>query len=572
MRFAVICDGFWFQKWQADAIRHLIQHGHVPVLLITGENSAQTRSWLKGFRDKNFGTILFSVMENRIFEPPARARVSLQNDLDEVPVMRCRVIREKNVWRFQDDDIRQIREKDAGFILRFAMGILRGGILEAARFGVWSFHHGDEMKFRGGPAGFHEIFQGDHVTGAILQRLTERLDGGIILRKGFLKTSLHSWRENLQQLYTVSSIWPALAADEIESLPDPEKSCFGKKSTTTAPVYRIPGNGMMLHFLFKLVFHRIRFILEKYFVIEEWNVGILRIPAEKLVPEAGNFESLQPEWLSPLSKGRYLADPFGAIRNDHLHVLAEQFSYRRMVGRIKALSIDISGQRNVIRHETVKVLEDKEVQWPDQVATLHRSYPFLFREGDSWYCLPEAWQSGKISLYRADQEFRHMELVQVLVNNVFAVDPTLTFHEGKWWLFFTTREHSNSHLHIWYGHHLTGEYYPHRLNPVKVDVRSARPAGTPFHSGGELFRPAQDCSVTYGYRVAVNKILTLTPEKFEEETQHYIGPLSCGPYRQGLHTISAAGPVTLIDAKKVRISPASGFRQISKKLFNSMKK
>jgi len=44
-------------------------------------------------------------------------------------------------------------------------------------FGVWSWHHGDEDKYRGGPPAFWEIVNADPVTGALLQRLTERLDG-----------------------------------------------------------------------------------------------------------------------------------------------------------------------------------------------------------------------------------------------------------------------------------------------------------------------------------------------------------------------------------------------------------
>ena len=462
MRFAVIGNGIFFQQRQAAAIRQLISHGHIPVLLITGDQGKQNPSRLESLRKKKFRTFLFSVLENRVFAPPARSLVSLQHELNTVPVMKCRVIREKNKCRFHDDDLRRIRETKADFILRFALGVLKGGILESAPFGVWSFHHGDEMKYRGGPAGFHEIYKGDAVTGVILQRLTERLDGGIILRKGYLKTSLHSWKETLQKLYSVSSAWPALVADEIESLSGRDSSGFGRQSNTSAPVYRIPTNGMMLHFLLKLLCHRVRFVLEKYFVIEEWNVGIVKMPADQLALGEGDAETIRPHWLPLLPKGRYLADPFGMVVGDHLHVLAEAFDYRRMSGEITSVTIDLSSSGRGIRHKDITVFNDIAVKLPGKGAAIHRSYPFLLQEGGCWYCLPEAWQSGNVTLYRTDQEFRQMEPVKALVSNVFAVDPTLTFFEGRWWLFFTPREQSNSHLHIWYADHLTGEYNPHR--------------------------------------------------------------------------------------------------------------
>ena len=43
------------------------------------------------------------------------------------------------------------------------------------------------------------------------------------------------------------------------------------------------------------------------------------------------------------------------------------------------------------------------------------------------------------------------------------------------------------------------------LAAVKTDVRSARPAGTPFVYQGELYRPAQDCSRTYGGSIVIHR-------------------------------------------------------------------
>jgi len=48
-------------------------------------------------------------------------------------------------------DLQAIRARDLDFVLRFAFGIIRGPVLESARYGVWSFHHGDPEKYRGGP-------------------------------------------------------------------------------------------------------------------------------------------------------------------------------------------------------------------------------------------------------------------------------------------------------------------------------------------------------------------------------------------------------------------------------------
>ena len=58
---------------------------------------------------------------------------------------------------------------------------------------------------------------------------------------------------------------------------------------------------------------------------------------------------------------------------------------------------------------------------------------------------------------------------------------------------------------------------PHRLNPLKIDVTSSRPAGPLFERDGMLLRPAQDCSSTYGAAVVLHRIVELTPDRFQEQ-------------------------------------------------------
>jgi methionyl-tRNA formyltransferase len=78
---------------------------------------------------------------------------------------------------------RRIRAHQLDFILKFAYGIIRGEVFSAARYGIWSYHHDDEEKYRGGPPWFWEILQGDPVTGAMLQWINTTLDGGVVLEK-----------------------------------------------------------------------------------------------------------------------------------------------------------------------------------------------------------------------------------------------------------------------------------------------------------------------------------------------------------------------------------------------------
>ena len=89
-----------------------------------------------------------------------------------------------------------------------------------------------------------------------------------------------------------------------------------------------------------------------------------------------------------------------------------------------------------------------------------------------------------------------------------------------------------------------------RPNPVKCDLRSSRPAGPLFAHEGALYRPAQDGSITYGGAVAVNRVVTLTPTEFAEETINVLRPEPSGPFPHGLHTLTGVGGVTLVDGKR----------------------
>jgi hypothetical protein len=85
-------------------------------------------------------------------------------------------------------------------------------------------------------------------------------------------------------------------------------------------------------------------------------------------------------------------------------------------------------------------------------------------------------------------------------------------------------------------------------------VRSSRPGGTPFIHHGKIYRPAQDCSFSYGSAVVLNEILKLDENSFEEKTIRRIAPAVEWKYNKGLHTFSIAGDYILFDAKRYRFN------------------
>ena len=182
----------------------------------------------------------------------------------------------------------------------------------------------------------------------------------------------------------------------------------------------------------------------------------------------------------------------------------------------------------------------------------HVSYPYVFEDQGAIYMLPEISASGDLVLYEATAFPYQWRPAAVLLPGVAGVDATVFQHEGLWWIFATRADRgANQNLFVWHASSLTGPWTAHAGNPVKTDARSARPAGTPFVADGRLIRPSQDNSHRYGGRLILNRVDILTPIDFSESAIGVVEPRAVGR-RHGLHTLSAAGNRTLVDANSLR--------------------
>jgi hypothetical protein len=70
-----------------------------------------------------------------------------------------------------------LREHRIGAIVKFGLGLLRVPPADILPAPILSFHHGDPRRYRGRPAGFYEMLNGERFMGQIVQRLSNRLDG-----------------------------------------------------------------------------------------------------------------------------------------------------------------------------------------------------------------------------------------------------------------------------------------------------------------------------------------------------------------------------------------------------------
>ena len=274
-----------------------------------------------------------------------------------------------------------------------------------------------------------------------------------------------------------------------------------------------------------------------------WQVAIVRAPLAEVVAR-GSLEGLPLVLFPDLGSFRYAADPFGLWRDGRLHVFAETFDYRVAVGRIELFVFD-ADLRFVERR---LVLSEP---W-------HLSYPQVFEaEGETWL-LPEAADSGRLTFYRAVDFPTRWEAAFSVTLDAPPIDATPLWHEGRWWLFYTPAgmpAERVSVLHAAYAPRLEGPWTPHPANPLRTDRTAARPGGTPLVRDGRIVLPVQDSATSYGDAIRLLEVATLTPHAFTATPgARLAAPAAAAPFLRGLHTLSGAGDVTLVDVKRRHLS------------------
>lgn len=289
---------------------------------------------------------------------------------------------------------------------------------------------------------------------------------------------------------------------------------------------------------------KLHHFIKKHFYINRWNIGILKSPIANCLN--GKIDNRDITWFPVLSGHQFMADPFVVSENGSLFLFYEFLDYSNKIGKIHFARINPS---NFSVEETGEALS----------SSTHLSYPYVFKQGKDFYMVPESSASKEISLYIATR-FPHQWKKIHTFFHLGGIDNTILFYNNQWWLFFTLshyKEQALQELHLAFCDSLMGRWQLHPKNPVKIDRASSRPGGTPFIHEGNLFRPAQDCSKSYGGGVVINKILELNKNTFHEKRVAALSPVSSAPFPDGLHTLSHcnAGTFSIIDSLRLEFTP-----------------
>ncbi|HSK00543.1 MAG TPA: hypothetical protein VK932_04855 [Kofleriaceae bacterium] len=434
-----------------------------------------------------------------------------------------------------DDDLARLAGHRLDVLVSFLPRALGGGIFGCARYGVWTYQFGDEAPPRGGPDGFWEVVDGAAVTRSALRAQTDPRHARI-LYESWSATDPVSVRRS-----RASGRWKASAFVRrcLRELAEDGPAVLEARPRIALPEARPPAaSGRELAAgLARLGGAALRREARRLVTRDQWTLAYRTDPATRGGVPARSLagaERLAP----PLD--RFWADPFAAPHGDGWAVLFEEKLYAERKAHISVLQIDRDGRAG----EPERVLE----------RDYHLSYPFLFSWEGAWWMVPETAQHRTVELWRATEFPRRWKLERTLFEGVQAVDSTLFEHEGAWWMYANLGEPGASReeeLHLFHAPSPLGPWTPHRRNPVRSDIRCARPAGRPFWTDGAWHRPAQDGSGGYGSALVLHRIERLDPHGFEERQVARIAP-DWAPGLTGLHTLNACDGLTVLDVRVTR--------------------
>lgn len=523
LRAAVIVDNLNIARWQEEALIAASEEIEI-VMLINCQNTSIKRNYFKNFL--YYLLNIFSLRNHLTKTHKIRNSAELVINFDSIY---------EGIWQlFPLSIYESLRKEKIDVVIKFGMNLLR---IDEDKLSapILSYHHGDPSNYRGRPAGFYEILNGEKMVGIIVQVLCNKLDAGKILTFASSKVVNYSYKKTAINLYSNSKYLLKKALVNLSSNQYIQHEVNGKN-------YRLPSNLKVFHFSLLLLKNSFSKIFYGLFYEKIWRVAVSKHQLSLKNNEM--IDSSNLEEIPLLDKYTFYADPFFSIDGRYI--------------RFEALNSK-TGLGNIVEASSSNFLQQREL-----LSGQHFSYPYSFIFQDKEYLLPEEASHSSQSIYCLNPEVKKISSLKGLEGKK-VIDATLFFKDDCYFLFFGEEPHPASVLNLWYSEDSpVGIFYPHPMNPIVVNPSIARMGGKIAFISDKLVRFGQNNSGEYGESLAILEIVKLTKEAYEERQ---IGEIKIEDFK-GPHTLNLdpCQNRIIIDYYTNQFSFLAGIRRIKAKL------
>ena len=541
LRVGIILDKYEIPAWSFKMLSEIINGKSSKIVLIVKNSSSNENNY--GFFNKVYQNkkqlvyYLFRKLDKKFFKtvPDAFESKNIKSllNIDSISVN----LANNNNNTISGDDVNTIKKHEIDIFINLGLDILPNETLELTKYGVWSYYHSNLKTAQRSLFGFWEVIDRWDETGVTLQVLSPNGGENMILSKSTSLTDNLSVERNRNNYY-----WGALSIlprkiDELYRLGESEffnrvNKLNKHPSFYSDQLYTVPNNRTMLLKWIKFNVHRASNIFNSWFYFDQWILLFKIENQTKISKLFFQFTKLLPP------KDRFWADPHIIRKNNKYYIFIEELIYSEGKGFISVIEMDENGRYN----KPVKILEED----------YHLSYPFIIEDKGEIYMIPESKENNNIQMYKCISFPNEWAFETILIDNIKAVDTTIIFQNGRYWLFTNIVENqgasANDQLFLYSSNNLvTDNWISHPMNPIVSDVKNARPAGKLFNYKGNLYRPSQNCSKRYGYGMRINEILAMDDDTFKEVTVDSIYP-NWDKKIKSTHSLSNVDNLTVIDA------------------------
>lgn len=520
MRVGLVVDRLTVTRWQAEAIQRLGETVEFVVYNCTDAPPAERR--LRHYPYYLLNLISLRGPLTRRAEIAGLVNIAGQVDFQ------CEI---DGPWqKLPPTLIDRMNADGCDAIVKFGLGLLR--VPEQLNAPILSYHHGDPRRYRGRPAGFYELLEGERVLGQIVQILSDRVDAGAVV--AFAETPVHShnYRSTMREAYAASPSLLGRALDRAVKRQSLELTPAGK-------VYRLPSTWTVLRFAGQRLAAKLRRLAYGALVEKRWEVA----EAPMAFDEGRLLQSFppSPDWKIVKRPPGYsfLADPFPHPSGTGLLVEA----LRSSTGLGEIVRIDADGSRPMLRGDG------------------HYSYPATLITGDGHFMVPEICEWSRPRLFRLDRDSAHPLGHLAMSPPARLVDPTLFEREGTVFLFANDYAQGDFNLRLWCAEALHGPFEEHPASPILISPRGGRMGGLLIQRNG-LYRVGQDGSSGYGNGILLFRVDELTRTSYRETL---VDRLQFSNVR-GPHTLNITGNNVLFDFYTHRFAPMAGLRRLRNRI------
>ena len=495
---AIICNNGIIKEWEKNALLNLLINDNIKITSIINSNIDNNIKL-----NKNIIFNLFLKMLNN-------SKAYIDNNINEI----VKDVKYINI----NKDFNKLNELNIDLVINFSSKEIGDIINKYTQCKIFTFYFNDENLNQFDLICYNKIM--NYIPEIKVNLTMLENDTYKVIKEGIFRLELDKYSVNLDNILFECAKWLTLIIDYSSFRASSQKFNFD--------IIKLEYNQKLgflniCKFIIQLLYRKIKIFFSPSI---QWNIGVIKSPIQNLLTD----DEFIINWLPSQKEGIFIADPFGVIINNEIYIYYEYYSYKNQ------------------KENILYIKYNPNLKYPEGKLAIkenyNMSYPYIFEYENKIYCMPEMANANEISIYEMKDTDNWLK-IKTIINNIKAYDPSIIQYNGYWWLFFTSNK--DYFLNLWYSKDIFGDWTPHKKNPVKINPHSSRPGGTFFIYNGELYRPTQDGSFSYGSKIVINKILKLSPDDFEEQEYKTISPKKNSKYSDGLHTISSVGNFTLVD-------------------------